>query len=927
MQNSDEHEYMVKTIFIISSVMLSILLPYTPTLVKREDIKLTTWINGMDPIYDVQSIGKLVNDPSMPWFWIPLNNSVRQAFQNHIWPQWKPYSGLGEPYAATFYMDIFSPTKLLFYYKLINNYGSIFLSNLLIGAFFSVLTGIRLKWNALAIYFSAVAFGLSTYFSRQYLPQADSTCWIPACAWATLCYREKTPGAIFTLAVIFSCTVFTGHIEASAIIISSFIIPIMTYNVMQFFELDSISEKIELVIKNIITLLIFFGITSTITIPTVDLYLRSATHVTPRPEVGGLDLRTLASLATVGLSIFIADQKETDFLRSGPLQSDHGNEDWHSGYAGPLVALLIVGCLDVKDKVLYFFLQVLVMPVVAILLFLPHGPLSNQIYFMSYYGVGIILWASIMLSANTLNNLLQYSIINTKHLLQRCSFAIAIFFLIKILINSDVYVFPLVLVGIISLFAVRQRESNTNIINVLLAITVSIITLVGGEPTNNITSTVLSYALSGFNICIYLIIWNVMPSYKQLLFLSAGMGITYSLNVFFDIDPKADLYVYISFILLFLISRLLSGFHGRYSVTGAHLAIAINVLVLAYVTYSELELYGLSDQFSHNVTSSIIREITDQNKKTVRITGEGNNILQGNSASQWKLTDPKLVSILYPCRYVQFLAKTDNEDIDQSCTSRRGPVLSLQSPSMKGLRLLGVDLVVKNMVHGQNMTSEPDDREALLVENIAETTPEIFYRTSAFVCNGKRQDIIDYIFTENFDPLQDLILEPRVRGSASTLSDDAQGDIRVACPKSVENDSTVRIEWTARVERSDSSGKIQVNSDGAHWLVWLDRYDENWRAKIDGNEVPIWMANGIFRAIFMPSGNHTAVFWYESLALRVGYVLGTLTIVIALAGSLIFAVRAAIWKQCHFIIVNAVTAILAAAIQWIYIGFGSPFSG
>jgi hypothetical protein len=54
---------------------------------------------------------------------------------------------------------------------------------------------------------------------------------------------------------------------------------------------------------------------------------------------------------------------------------------------------------------------------------------------------------------------------------------------------------------------------------------------------------------------------------------------------------------------------------------------------------------------------------------------------------------------------------------------------------------------------------------------------------------------------------------------------------------------------------------VEVPADG--WLWVTDRYAPGWRARVDGEATPIWMANGFFRAIEVQAGRHEVVFTYH----------------------------------------------------------------
>jgi len=54
---------------------------------------------------------------------------------------------------------------------------------------------------------------------------------------------------------------------------------------------------------------------------------------------------------------------------------------------------------------------------------------------------------------------------------------------------------------------------------------------------------------------------------------------------------------------------------------------------------------------------------------------------------------------------------------------------------------------------------------------------------------------------------------------------------------------------------------------GAGWVVASDIDFPGWRATVDGREVPIRRANGMFRAVHVPTGDHELVFWFDPVRL------------------------------------------------------------
>ena len=64
--------------------------------------------------------------------------------------------------------------------------------------------------------------------------------------------------------------------------------------------------------------------------------------------------------------------------------------------------------------------------------------------------------------------------------------------------------------------------------------------------------------------------------------------------------------------------------------------------------------------------------------------------------------------------------------------------------------------------------------------------------------------------------------------------------------------------------------EIEVTATADGYLVLLDTFYPGWVARIDGQSRPIYRANYIGKAVFIPAGRHTVQFAYRPLSFRVG---------------------------------------------------------
>jgi hypothetical protein len=74
---------------------------------------------------------------------------------------------------------------------------------------------------------------------------------------------------------------------------------------------------------------------------------------------------------------------------------------------------------------------------------------------------------------------------------------------------------------------------------------------------------------------------------------------------------------------------------------------------------------------------------------------------------------------------------------------------------------------------------------------------------------------------------------------------------------------------------------------GGGYFVLLDSFDSNWKARVDGHGAPLLRADGAFRAVRLPAGDHSVQFVYRPRAFVVGATISCMTaLILALAAAL-----------------------------------------
>jgi hypothetical protein len=113
---------------------------------------------------------------------------------------------------------------------------------------------------------------------------------------------------------------------------------------------------------------------------------------------------------------------------------------------------------------------------------------------------------------------------------------------------------------------------------------------------------------------------------------------------------------------------------------------------------------------------------------------------------------------------------------------------------------------------------------------------------------------------------QSLALDPR-----QTVVLEAEQAPSLPAGPPVESQATILAENPQRIE-------IQVQAAAPGYLVLLDTFYPGWAATLDGQPTPIYRANYLSRAVFVPVGQHQVIFTYRPFSFRIGVGLALLVL-------------------------------------------------
>jgi hypothetical protein len=153
-------------------------------------------------------------------------------------------------------------------------------------------------------------------------------------------------------------------------------------------------------------------------------------------------------------------------------------------------------------------------------------------------------------------------------------------------------------------------------------------------------------------------------------------------------------------------------------------------------------------------------------------------------------------------------------------------------------------------------------RPSVLYENLC-AVPRAFAVASAYPSSSAFETLLR-LSSPDFDPLRQVILP---RESVQTPQPDSAG-------------SSGQLELVSR-QPDETILRAQLSRPG--YVVLLDRFDANWHATADGQEVPVLQANHLFRAVHVEAGTHHIRFFYRQRGLTTGLVISLITLVLLAA--------------------------------------------
>lgn len=255
----------------------------------------------------------------------------------------------------------------------------------------------------------------------------------------------------------------------------------------------------------------------------------------------------------------------------------------------------------------------------------------------------------------------------------------------------------------------------------------------------------------------------------------------------------------------------------------------------------------------------------------------GNRIMP-NLFLNWRISSPEGLNPIFNYEYGQLVDATKNHGQINMNIPRvevffsdlePGELITANLPRLRLLSLLGVKYFAFYQDPNKSQQAKrelifPEDKFSLLSNHnnwyiylFKDALPRVFLADKYEILTD-RQKLADKMFTSDFDLTKTLIFSQKISfPSLSTLTSEDKVEIINYFPQHIE---------------------IKTLSSGPKLLFISDTYNPGWQAYLDGGKVNIYKADGAFRAVFIPAGQHHIDMKYEPKLFYLGMIITLATV-------------------------------------------------
>lgn len=294
-----------------------------------------------------------------------------------------------------------------------------------------------------------------------------------------------------------------------------------------------------------------------------------------------------------------------------------------------------------------------------------------------------------------------------------------------------------------------------------------------------------------------------------------------------------------------------------------------NIIAVLIIGLTVFELFYSFQKFNSFVPRSYVYPETNISKKVRSIQGidrtwgYGNAYIDSDFAIMEKTYATDGYDALFSKRYGEFLSASENGKIPSEVPRSVANIYKGYGTSdlkqnvnrKRALDLTGTKYVL-NKKEDKGIDSAFDEKDFKLIsedrgwqiyENLKSLPRISLYGQYEVVKN--KNDIIKRLFSQEFNPLDLVVIEQELSGYDIRQDSSSSADIVSYKPNEI---------------------KIKTASNTDQLLFISDTYFPGWIAYVGGKQVPVLVANYTFRAIPVEKGTHEVVVKYSPMSFRTG---------------------------------------------------------
>lgn len=256
----------------------------------------------------------------------------------------------------------------------------------------------------------------------------------------------------------------------------------------------------------------------------------------------------------------------------------------------------------------------------------------------------------------------------------------------------------------------------------------------------------------------------------------------------------------------------------------------------------------------------IVQPIDLLAKNQARFVALGDHLFKPNTATLFGIADIRMHNPVFPDRYISFMqaAGARVDLFNQYFDSASNRLLDIASVNFA----LSLEPLNANDFGCRLVSKTP---QGIYVYSRLNALPRAFIVHEAIVARNKFE-ALQYVQQKDFDFHHKAVIE-----SANLPY--------------LQSPTPARADLVLMRRTSDSSVQLETHTEANGLLILNDAYYPGWQARLDGNPVPIFRANYLFRGVFLPSGLHRLEFFYQPVSFLAGivaFIICLLTIVLYL---------------------------------------------